>query len=79
MHQLKQIIKYRTLLVYFGLSLLCVHASVTTAWARDITFCGERIPIDNSFVANKLMDVIRQQIRIVNLPQMRSEARRISR
>jgi membrane-bound lytic murein transglycosylase D len=75
MHQLKQIIKYRTILVCFSLNLLCVYAPVSTAWARDITFCGEQIPIDNSFVANKLMDVIRQQIRIINLPQLRSEAR----
>src|SRR3954452_20840682 len=67
--------KYRTLLVYFSLNLLCVHVPVSTTWARDIMFCGEQVPIDNSFVANKLMDVIRQQIRIINLPQLRSEAR----
>ena len=46
-----------------------------TASARDITFCGEQIPINNSFVANKLMNVIRQQMRYVNLPRLRSEAR----
>jgi len=75
MHQLKQIVKYKTLLVYLSLNLLCVYAPVSIVWARDITFCGEQVPIDNSFVANKLMDVIHQQIRIANLPQLRSEAR----
>jgi membrane-bound lytic murein transglycosylase D len=75
MHQLKQIVKYRALLVYLSLSLFCVQALVSTARARDITFCGEQIPIDNSFVASKLMNVIRQQIRIANLPQLRREAR----
>ncbi|MEJ7736645.1 MAG: lytic transglycosylase domain-containing protein [Chitinophagaceae bacterium] len=67
--------KRRILLVYISLNLLCVHVSVSTAWARDITFCGEQIPINNSFVANKLMNVIRQQIRYVNLPRLRSEAK----
>lgn len=67
--------KYKTLLVCFGLTLLYVHVPVLTARARDITFCGEQIPVNNSFVANKLMNVIRQQIRYVNLPRLRSEAR----
>ena len=67
--------KYRTLLVYLSVNLLSAYVSVSTAWAREITFCGEQIPINNSFVANKLMNVIRQQIRYVNLPRLRSEAR----
>jgi len=75
MHQLKRIMKHRTLLIYLSVHVLCVPVSVSTAWARDITFCGEVIPVDNSFVANRLMNVIRQQIRYVNLPRLRSEAR----
>ena len=67
--------KYRKLLVCFGLSLLLIHASFSKALARDITFCGEIIPANNNFVAHKLMNVIRQQIRYVNLPRLRSEAR----
>jgi membrane-bound lytic murein transglycosylase D len=62
-------------LVHFGL-ILCVFLPISTTLAREITFCGERIPISNSFVANKLMDAIRQQIRYVNLPQLRSDARK---
>lgn len=26
------------------------------------TFCGEKIPVSNNFIAEKLMDVIRKQI-----------------
>jgi hypothetical protein len=44
------------------------------SWARDITFCGELIPVDNNFVAQKLMNVIRRQIPAVNLPQLRRKA-----
>jgi hypothetical protein len=46
------------------------------AGARDITFCGERIPIDNAFVSKKLMDVIRQQMPYANLPELRRDARK---
>lgn len=42
--------------------------------AHEITFCGEKIPVDNNFVAEKLMDVIRKQIPNVNLPQLRKRA-----
>ena len=45
-----------------------------TSAAHDITFCGERIPVDNNFVAEKLMNVIRSQIPNVNLPQLRKRA-----
>lgn len=66
--------KHRTLLIYLIVTILFVHVAVSKAWARDITFCGEIIPVDNSFVANRLMNVIRQQIRYVNLPRLRREA-----
>ena len=45
-----------------------------TSNAHDITFCGERIPVDNDFVAGKLMNVIKRQIPYVNLPQLRKRA-----
>jgi membrane-bound lytic murein transglycosylase D len=44
------------------------------AAAHDIIFCGERIPVNNDFVANKLMNVIRKQIPNVNLPSLRQRA-----
>ncbi len=45
-----------------------------TSSAHDITFCGEKIPVDNDFVAQKLMNVIRTQLPSVNLPQLRKRA-----
>lgn len=63
--------RYKVFLIGFVLELLTL-----TANARDITFCGERIPVDNSFVAKKLMDVIRQQIPYANLPSLRRDAQR---
>ena len=41
------------------------------ASAHDIIFCGEKIPVENNFVAGKLMNVIRRQIPNVNLPLLR--------
>lgn len=41
---------------------------------HDIIFCGEKIPVDNDFVAKKLMNVIRKQIPYVNLPELRRNA-----
>src|SRR5688572_11405826 len=75
MPQLKQMIKCRTSLVRFGI-IICVLVPGLRTLARDITFCGEQIPISNSFVATRLMEVIRQQIRYANLPQLRSEAKK---
>ena len=42
--------------------------------AHQITFCGEEIPVNNDFVANMLMNVIRKQIPNVNLPALRARA-----
>lgn len=42
--------------------------------AHIVTFCGEQIPMDNEFVAQKLMDVIRHQVPNVNLPALRARA-----
>jgi membrane-bound lytic murein transglycosylase D len=56
------------------LLFLSVKLFFFCAVARDITFCGERIPVNNDFVAQKLMDVIRKQVTQVNLPRLRREA-----
>ena len=39
--------------------------------AHDIIFCGERIPVDDQFVSNKLMGIIKKQINYVNVPSLR--------
>lgn len=54
--------------------MLFVHSAV---YGRDIIFCGEIVPVDNDFVANKLMNVIRRQMPVANLPRLRSDARRL--
>ncbi len=62
------------------MKLIKLVVSLTTVWitstpivckAHDIIFCGERIPVNNNFVADKLMSVIRRQIPYVNLPDLR--------
>jgi hypothetical protein len=42
--------------------------------AHPIVFCGEYIPVDNDFVASKLMDVIKSQVNYVNMPSLRASA-----
>lgn len=56
--------------------VFCVLASVIQLPARnhEVIFCGERIPVDNNFVASKLMNVIRKQVPVVNLPKLRRQA-----
>lgn len=39
--------------------------------AHDIMFCGEKIPVSDRFVADKLMNVIKRQMNYVNLPELR--------
>ena len=39
--------------------------------AHDIYFCGEKIPLDDTFVAQKLMDIIKRQINLVNMRSLR--------
>ncbi|WP_153796708.1 lytic transglycosylase domain-containing protein [Foetidibacter luteolus] len=43
--------------------------------AHDIVFCGERIPVENGFIASKLMDAIRRQMPNVNFPSLSRRAR----
>lgn len=53
-------------------SAICAIPGV--GYSHIVTFCGEQIPMDNEFVAQKLMDVIRRQIPNVNLPALRARA-----
>lgn len=45
--------------------------SAPVCLAHEIVFCGERIPVHNNFVAEKLMNIIRRQIPTVNLRDLR--------
>lgn len=63
---------FRTITIW----LLVLVLSCTGSYGRmhDVVFCGERIPVDNDFVATKLMNVIRKQVPLVNLPKLRQQA-----
>lgn len=76
MFQLTLAMKSKTYLIYFSLSLFCFKLLISSVWARDITFCGEQIPVSSSFVSMKLMNVIRQQIPYANLPSLHRDAKR---
>ena len=54
------------------LGLICLPSRECIA--HEIVFCGEVIPVNKDFVANKLMNVIRNQIPNVNLPSLRQRA-----
>src|SRR3982750_3922423 len=43
--------------------------------AHEILFCGETIPLNNNMIADKLMNVIRNQVPNVNLPQLRKRVK----
>ena len=59
------------------LSLLLVwSAKATPASAHNIYFCGEVIPTERGFVADKLMNVIRNQIPSTTLSYLRFQAQR---
>lgn len=63
--------KRKPLLFYVSVYILHIIFTASCCLAHDIIFCGERIPVDNNVVADKLMNVIRRQIPYVNLPQLR--------
>jgi membrane-bound lytic murein transglycosylase D len=54
--------------------VIVLSVSAANGREHDVIFCGERIPVHNNFVASKLMDVIRKQVPVVNLPRLRQQA-----
>lgn len=57
------------------LFIACLSFQVK-AQAHEILFCGEKIPVSSTFVADKLMNVIRKQIRYINLSEIRKESKK---
>jgi hypothetical protein len=59
--------------------LLCLLITLSLSFsfeklsAHNIVFCGEMIPANNDFVANRLMNVIKKQIPNANLPSLRQK------
>ncbi len=61
--------------IYSGVLLLLWLFSGSRVDAQhNVYFCGERIPVEKTFVAEKLMNVIRKQVPLVNMPALRKRA-----
>lgn len=54
---------------------LLLSTGAAFAQTHAVYFCGERIPLSNDFVYNKLMNVLKKQVNVVNLPKLRERAR----
>jgi len=67
--------KSRFVLIWIYVAFVYSLLFATPSRAHDIIFCGERIPVDNNFVAQKLMNIIRKQIPNVNFPQLNKRAK----
>lgn len=53
------------------LGLILFFNSVKSIAQHEIIFCGERIPVGDKFVSDKLMNIIKKQINYVNVPSLR--------
>jgi membrane-bound lytic murein transglycosylase D len=71
-HLMSSIRKLISIIV--GLSLCCTTAQ--PAFAHEIYFCNEAIPTSRDFVANRLMNVIKNQMPVVTLTYLRYQAQR---
>jgi membrane-bound lytic murein transglycosylase D len=61
---------------YKRILLLLFSASFCSlTFAHEIFFCGERIPVTDNFVAEKLMTVIRSQVPTVNMPLLHNRVK----
>ncbi|MEP7108447.1 MAG: lytic transglycosylase domain-containing protein [Ferruginibacter sp.] len=57
--------------VIFKLTFWFFFIGIFKCSGHDIFFCDERIPVEDRFVADKLMNIIRKQINYVNMPKLR--------
>ncbi|MEZ5028338.1 MAG: hypothetical protein R2765_06075 [Ferruginibacter sp.] len=64
-------IKKKSILPTTILYCFFILLSVKCMAAHEIVFCGERIPVDDKFVSEKLMGIIKKQINYVNVPSLR--------
>jgi membrane-bound lytic murein transglycosylase D len=66
---------YRYYILIVMVCCLGLSNSLQAQTLHSIYYCGESIPMDKDFVSNKLMNVIKKQVPLVNLPQLRERAR----
>lgn len=70
MRKARQHILFKMLFAFLLVSSAC------EVKAHEITFCGEKIPVDKEFVAQNLMSVIKKQARYINMSSLRKHADR---
>lgn len=63
--------KCKSILFKSILNCFFTFLSLQCMAAHDIVFCGERIPVDDKFVSDKLMGIIKKQINYVNVSSLR--------
>lgn len=61
------------IIAYLGLFFSLYSPSLLFG-QHNIIFCGETIPANNAIVSGRLMDVIRKQVRNINMPALRKRA-----
>src|SRR5450432_854153 len=64
-------------LLHVSLVFLCVGLTChSKGQSHEILFCGEKIPVSSGFVADKLMSVIKKQMRFINMSDIRNESKK---
>jgi len=67
--------KYKSILLKCTLYSFFIFLSLQCKATHEIVFCGERIPVDDKFVSEKLMGIIKKQINYVNVPSLRQRVK----
>lgn len=62
--------KFKSFFNRLACGFLFTSFTVCTA-AQDIYFCGEKIPLSDKFVADKLMNIIKKHMNYINLPSLK--------
>lgn len=62
----------RKIYVLFLLAGFCFNSRINAQ--HIITFCGVPVPMDQQFVQDKLISIIKKQVNVVNLPSLRQRA-----
>lgn len=60
---------------YIGLVCMVMWCNGLFGQQHVVYYCGERIPLQHDFVYDKLMDVIKKQVAVVNVPALRARAK----
>ncbi|HUN03506.1 MAG TPA: hypothetical protein PLS00_11670 [Niabella sp.] len=61
-------------LIQILLSLFCFLSPLLIRAQHIISFCGEPVPMNQMFIQEKLINTIKRQVNVVNLPSLRQRA-----